>query len=80
MYQNQQPSQGGQNQYEQDLSMVKNENDLKNFLQKHNSNPMVQKMLQMTQGKNPTEYIGIAQNLAASSGINFGDFRKFIGF
>ena len=82
MYQNQQTN---QDQYIQDIRMVKNENDLKAFIQKYKSDPRVQKAFQMTQGKNPSEYLSIAQNLGTSSGIApndsvFGEFRKFIGF
>lgn len=39
-------------------------------------NPIIAKALEMTKGKNETEIMQIAQNLAKSQGVDFNQFQQ----
>lgn len=42
------------------------------------NNPVIQKAIQMTQGKNPEQIMQIARNLAKEKGVDFEQFKNGI--
>ena len=69
-----------QNNFDQELRSIKSEQQFQQFIQRNQNDPRVQRMLQMTQGRNPNDIMGIAQNLANNSQVNLQDVRNSFGF
>ena len=68
------------NDFQSQLRNIRSEQQFHDFVRQNQNNPLVQKMLQMTQGKNPNDIMGIANNLANSSQQSIADVRKQFGF
>jgi len=66
--------------FSQELANIRSEQDFNAFIQRNQNHPYVQKMIQMTKGRSGNEVMGIAENLANASKINFAEFRKALGF
>jgi len=66
--------------FEEQLRYIRNEQDFHAFINRNASDPRVVKMLQMTQGKNPQEIMGIAGNLANTSKVDLNQIKQSFGF
>lgn len=63
------------------IGMVRNSGNPMQFLQSQaQSNPMIAKVLQMTQGKNEQEIMQIANNMAKEQGVDLIGLRRQLGF
>ena len=66
--------------FQHGLKNIRSEADLQAFIQRNSSHPAIQKALSMTQGKSPSEIMGIVNNLAAAQKVNVCDVKNHFGF
>ena len=55
------------------------QNPMAYLQQQAQSNPAIARALEMVQGKNPQEIMGIAQNLAQQQGADINQLRQQLG-
>ena len=63
------------------IGMLRGSGNPMQFLQSQaQSNPMIARVLQITQGKNEQEIMQIANNMAREQGIDLNQLRTQLGF
>ena len=63
------------------IGMLRGSGNPMQFLQSQaQSNPMIARVLQMTQGKNEQEIMQIANNIAREQGVDLNNLRTQLGF
>ena len=62
------------------INTIRSSNNPMAFLQSQaGNNPAIAKALEMTKGKNPNEFLSIAQNVAKERGIDLNQYRQSLG-
>jgi len=62
------------------IGMIRGAGNPMQFLQSQaQSNPMIARVLQMTQGKNDQEIMQIANNMAREQGVDLNQMRSMLG-
>ena len=63
------------------IGMIRGASNPMQFLQSQaQSNPMIARVLQMTNGKNEQEIMQIANNMAREQGVDLNQLRGMLGF